>query len=629
MGRRYLSKRRNMENRSGMSNRNKYGGSVRRKTNRKVRRKTNRKVRRKTNRKVCRRSKRYKRSKMRGGSADAEEAAPAPYKKDDVVLYTDARTGNVLQVSIDGVSTNVPLGEEQEISIRMPDGTVRDTVLARLAPAVAAVAVEAEASSSYAPPGRRPTVHWDGNDPNSYTNDEANAAVRAAPPLDPIVTMLIDARDMMKKEYDNAMELVMKASKEAGEATTPHKTPASRVSQIHRQSAETIRDAYDAAASAIIMMALEGRVMDDVDRALLLGQVHPASRDIAKEEVRIMSTWLKGAVDNLTNIKPFLRMAAAEIEKLTKKELTKKKLKKNYVIYFDDNLDYFTRGGMTWITGGNWYGLYSSQNSGGIYRKIIDENNEIIGIPVCCAHIEITNPKYPYYIAGKQWPQYKDNTDNVLRDKVYPNSSIPPKMFETLLEACNKCKIKQPDYNINLAFDWDQCLTKFDGLPTRGYDGDINYSDVIKQYEASGGIHPEDINHLKNPSVMCDYLFNGASVDSDNINNTTSRRFIIQEVLTELWDKNVSIVIISQSFYKNKLYDSGPKMFMDIMFEMGIWKNYEGRNFNINDESRKLCLIGNSSHADTQRPEWKVDKLEHMLTENKFNLQRGLRLNNE
>jgi hypothetical protein len=37
------------------------------------------------------------------------------------------------------VSTNVPLGEEPEISIRMPDGNVRETVLARLAPAPGSV----------------------------------------------------------------------------------------------------------------------------------------------------------------------------------------------------------------------------------------------------------------------------------------------------------------------------------------------------------------------------------------------------------------------------------------------------------------------------------------------------------
>eukprot|EP01043_Picozoa_sp_COSAG02_P022545 COSAG02_NODE_1175_length_14063_cov_24.197794_13_plen_216_part_01 len=64
----------------------------------------------------------------------APAPAESPYRKGDSVMYT-GRDGTVLQVTVSHVSTNVPLGEEPEISVRMPDGNVRETVLARLAPA--------------------------------------------------------------------------------------------------------------------------------------------------------------------------------------------------------------------------------------------------------------------------------------------------------------------------------------------------------------------------------------------------------------------------------------------------------------------------------------------------------------
>lgn len=54
-------------------------------------------------------------------------------------------------VVITAVSTNVPQGEQPEISIRMPDGTVRDTTLAHLGPPPAEVMEGADSSEAAAP----------------------------------------------------------------------------------------------------------------------------------------------------------------------------------------------------------------------------------------------------------------------------------------------------------------------------------------------------------------------------------------------------------------------------------------------------------------------------------------------
>lgn len=84
--------------------------------------------------------------------APAPRPAPAvsPYNKGDSVLYT-GRDGSVLQVTVSHVSTNVPLGEEPEISVRMPDGNVRETVLARLSPAPLPATTDATAERAAAP----------------------------------------------------------------------------------------------------------------------------------------------------------------------------------------------------------------------------------------------------------------------------------------------------------------------------------------------------------------------------------------------------------------------------------------------------------------------------------------------
>jgi hypothetical protein len=51
------------------------------------------------------------------------------------VLYTDGEQGDYVRpVTVVTVSTNVPAGEEPEIAVRLTDGTVRDTVAARLLP---------------------------------------------------------------------------------------------------------------------------------------------------------------------------------------------------------------------------------------------------------------------------------------------------------------------------------------------------------------------------------------------------------------------------------------------------------------------------------------------------------------
>jgi hypothetical protein len=297
---------------------------------------------------------------------------------------------------------------------------------------------------------------------------------------------------------------------------------------------------------------------------------------------------------------------------------------KNYLIYFDDKLDYFTKGSMNFEPDGDWYGL-SSTEQGGIYRKIINENNEIIGIPVCCNQVENPGLEHPYYIYGSNWEPQQKNTDNILWAVGVlqsEHSSIPKEMFVTLLEACKKCKEEEPNSTINLAFDWDQNLSKFEGLPVRAPNGADNYESILNLYR--GLINEDHRNALMGPSVMCDFLFNGVPVDLDELNQEGSRRHIIQRVLTELWNEGVGIVIISNSFSENKLANSGPKMFMNIMFEMGIWKNNSGVNFNIdNDEIRQLCLIGNKNSYDDS---WKVNKLGQMMIMNTFEQQKMIKL---
>jgi hypothetical protein len=66
-------------------------------------------------------------------------AAAATLSAGDSALYSE-RDGSVVRVTVTAVSTNVPAGEEPEISVRMEGGNVRQTVLARLTPATASYA---------------------------------------------------------------------------------------------------------------------------------------------------------------------------------------------------------------------------------------------------------------------------------------------------------------------------------------------------------------------------------------------------------------------------------------------------------------------------------------------------------
>ena len=61
----------------------------------------------------------------------------------DEALYTQ-RDGQQIRVTVVRVTTNVPLGEEPDISVRMPGGTVRETVVARLAPVASEDGEESE-----------------------------------------------------------------------------------------------------------------------------------------------------------------------------------------------------------------------------------------------------------------------------------------------------------------------------------------------------------------------------------------------------------------------------------------------------------------------------------------------------
>lgn len=51
-------------------------------------------------------------------------------------MYDDRSGGSLVEVTVAHVSTtcNVPAGEEPEISIRMQDGNVKESLLARLQP---------------------------------------------------------------------------------------------------------------------------------------------------------------------------------------------------------------------------------------------------------------------------------------------------------------------------------------------------------------------------------------------------------------------------------------------------------------------------------------------------------------
>lgn len=56
-----------------------------------------------------------------------------PYRVGDAVIYRQAN-GDLQQVTVAQVNTNVALGEEPYVAVRMHDGNVRDTVLERLSP---------------------------------------------------------------------------------------------------------------------------------------------------------------------------------------------------------------------------------------------------------------------------------------------------------------------------------------------------------------------------------------------------------------------------------------------------------------------------------------------------------------
>ena len=77
---------------------------------------------------------------------DSEEetvSEASSFAAGDEALYT-RRDGQQVRVTVVRVSTNVPPGEEPDISVRMPGGTVRETVLARLAPVASEDGEESE-----------------------------------------------------------------------------------------------------------------------------------------------------------------------------------------------------------------------------------------------------------------------------------------------------------------------------------------------------------------------------------------------------------------------------------------------------------------------------------------------------
>eukprot|EP01052_Picozoa_sp_SAG31_P055472 SAG31_NODE_15333_length_760_cov_0.726172_1_plen_97_part_10 len=61
----------------------------------------------------------------------ASKAHARPFEVGQRVIYRGS-DGVPQRVTIAQYSTNVPAGEEPMVAVRLPDGTVRDTVLSRL-----------------------------------------------------------------------------------------------------------------------------------------------------------------------------------------------------------------------------------------------------------------------------------------------------------------------------------------------------------------------------------------------------------------------------------------------------------------------------------------------------------------
>ncbi len=78
-------------------------------------------------------------SMLRDGATTARKHAPIAVG--DEMVYTQ-RDGTQVCVIVANVNLNVPLGEDPEVSVRMPCGSVRETVLARLSPVVGAPATD-------------------------------------------------------------------------------------------------------------------------------------------------------------------------------------------------------------------------------------------------------------------------------------------------------------------------------------------------------------------------------------------------------------------------------------------------------------------------------------------------------
>ena len=62
-----------------------------------------------------------------------QQPSACEFSVGDRVLYTEAGGGNARHAVVEAVSSNTPTGEELEIAVRLADGTVRDTVVQRLA----------------------------------------------------------------------------------------------------------------------------------------------------------------------------------------------------------------------------------------------------------------------------------------------------------------------------------------------------------------------------------------------------------------------------------------------------------------------------------------------------------------
>lgn len=172
--------------------------------------------------------------------------------------------------------------------------------------------------------------------------------------------------------------------------------------------------------------------------------------------------------------------------------------------------------GLDRIDGSFYYDSQELKSHKGHHYEKIRGNTKIVGIPVCCDQREITEND-PVSITTNGFPITPGTSGGLWGEWIPDNDSgVSESTFTQLGVICENMINKGVE--LSLVFDWDRCLSKFEGAPVRPANGEHDFKFIKGRYI---GVHEYISREDKSNMTIDDfarYHFNGKSV---NINERT------------------------------------------------------------------------------------------------------------